>query len=119
MDPRDQPDTARAPSTVNPPVRDFESPFSEEHSIEHRGASKFYRFTELTEEQAQKIFDASVTQQQFPEMLVLATVADIDGTAMTPERLKRMPRAIVTKLQLKALEVNGYGESEAPTAGES
>lgn len=105
--------------------RDFESPYFEDIAIEHRGRSKVYRFTEATEEFIQKLLapseggEKTVDAAQFNEALMLATVTDPDGTPMTCERLGKMPRALAVKINMKALEVNGYGADAEKQAGEA
>lgn len=98
---------------------DFESPFSEIIPIEHRGKKKDYRFAEMLEEDAAKLFGEKVSETDFANVLVAASVTDVDGTPVTLERLHKMPHALVQKLQLQALKVNGYDAKAEDRAGES
>jgi len=98
---------------------EFETPYSETAAIEHRGKSKSYIFSELLESDFDQAMDESDKKISFSDRLVVASVTDIDGTRFTIERLKKMPRAIAAKIQMKALLVNGYSEEAEKAAGES
>lgn len=96
---------------------DFESPFTDTLSITRRGQSRVYHFTEVTEEQMQRLLDGD--QKTFGERLVLACVKDADGQPLSAERFRKLPATVATKLRIKALDVNGEGKEAADKVGES
>lgn len=102
-----------------PELDDFESPFSELIPIEHRGKKKSYRFGEMLEADAEKLFADKVAETDFANVLIVNSVTDEDGTPFTIERLRRMPHALVQKLQMQALKVNGYDAKAEDRAGEA
>lgn len=96
---------------------DFESLITDSLTITRRGKSRTYHFTEVTEEQMQKLLNGDT--KTFGERLVLACVKDEAGAELTADRFRGLPAAVATKLRMKALEVNGEGQEASEKMGES